>query len=410
MKPTSMFRGARRAIPAVASLTTKELLRNGTVGLILLGYLVYLAVYRRSIELSDRVSTARFLDHALGGISAVLLMTGIFAALQGHVRETRASQAARQSARIVGSASFYWGRLCGISLVLLLLSVAMAATAILHYVVRFGDVDGGLYPVNRYRVSDDFVSANEAAILRKKGDRLAFNFGFDPEDAFSSDAGRVLMGRFAPRLMVAQEGVPIRSLYPIRLHFRDPDGDWMARKIVRLDAGKPRRFDVPLPRRGSPEQIEVTVELLNSQYFVKFYRDDLAIVGASRSFFAAISKGVVALALYAAVMTAIALFFTRHFSYGASLMVSAGLAVAMASLDVLELSVLSSIGELPLAIVLEGLRTILPDYDQYDVTALLVRGRGIDWEQPGSLLLRLALTGITLGLISGKIDTRETRR
>jgi len=164
-----------------------------------------------------------------------------------------------------------------------------------------------------------------------------------------------------------------------------------------------------VPQGARPERLVIELTKIDATYMVRLDRDDVLLLGAEEPLFPSVFRGALVLALHASVFAAVALFCAARFGWGTSLLVAAGLLVVATSFEVLGTSMLAGLPPGLSSAVLGILRTLLPDYDSYDAGERLSRGTSIGWGLPAGLLIRLAVTGLALGLADGLADERRRR-
>lgn len=401
MSGDGIFAGAWRRIPAAAFLVTRECVRNGAFALLVLSYLIYMAVYRTSISGDTAAAVPRFLDHAFSGAGTLILLCSIFLALgagRGRASDGR---------RLMGAANWYWGRVVGAVLVLGALSFVFAVVAVFHFGARFGDFGGSDFSLEKRVMSPSFGREDEPIYLRAVGETAELPFTFDAVDAQRGAGGHVVRGSFSPKLVVARDGAPIRTRYPIKITARDPQTDWKRSDVVYLTSGRGATFWIPLPPRALSGRLEIGVEKLDAAYHVKFTRRDLQLVSGHEPLLRCIFRSAVVLALYGGVLTAVASFLVARFSWGVAFLASCGLLAVVTSLDVLAVSVLDPLPRGVRLTVLEIIRVILPDFDRHDVAGLLARRIAVTWDLVRDVGVRFLATTMLLGIIEGRLGGRR---
>ena len=404
MRGESIFAGGWRRIPAAAFLVTRESVRSGAFALLVLAYLVYMATYRTSVSGDTSAAVARFPDHAFSGASTLVLLCSVFLALGAGRRR---GGDAGDGRRLMGAANWYWGRVVGAVLVLAALGFVFAVIAVVHFGARFGDFGGSDFSLERRVTSPSFGREDEPLYLREVGATAELPFVFDAADAQRGAGGHVVRGRFSPKLVVARDGEPIRTRYPVKITVRDPEAAWSRSDVVYLTSGREATFWIPLPPRALSGRLQVGVEKLDAAYHLKFTRRDLQLVAGHEPLLRCVFRSAVVLALYGGVLTAVSCFLLARFSWGVAFLASCGLLAVVTSLDVLAVSVLDPLPRGARLTVLEIIRVILPDFDRHDVAGLLSRRIAVTWELVGHVGLRFLVTTSLLGIIEGRWGGRR---
>ena len=270
----------------------------------------------------------------------------------------------------------------------------MGAIVLVNVTVRFGGiVDDGLVLREVVRASD-FDNPRDARFARKRGEKVSLHFDLDRESLAVP-----LELRLHPRLVLVGESAELRAATPVGLVFRDLEKGTSRRRVLGIHEGRPLRVALELAPKHSGK-LEVEIENLGDAWLMKFDRSSALILGARRSPAASILLGGLLLGLYAAVFGLIALYVRSFVGAGTAFLLGITLALCAASLDLLEGGVFSRGGDAlgdALGIVL---RLLLPNFDDSDVAAMMVRGRAPAWGDVARVSLHLVVEGLLLGILS----------
>ncbi len=402
MKKVSQFHGSFRAVVGIAGLTTRELVRSGAAPFSFLFFVGFLAFFGSDSDLEEHAAQARFIDHALGGIGVVTMFLAVFFGMQLAARGESKKPSCYLLRRIVGPASFFWGRLLGLASVLVLFGLLCGAVVLVHHRVRFGDLDVGGLEVREE--SHDFDSRRQVKFMRKRGDQVQLSFAVDTNDIMAENEPGMIAGRFSPRLVLMAGDGSARADCLVKLTISDPDSQWKTKKSLHIHEGRALRFFVKLPSKRRPHRLLLTLENRSRSYLVKLRQGDLQLVSKTRSFAGGVMRAALGLSLLASVLSSFALFFREHMAFGPSLLAAFGFVVLTVSVELLEYGVLADASEGMRQAIVATVTTILPDANEFDVIQRIARGRDIGWDVVTELVLRFSLGALLMGLISGWVN------
>ena len=406
MSGRSQFFGALRAIGGLSGLTMRELMRTGAAPISFFLYILFLLTFSASDGLELGAASARFVDHGLGGVAVMTMFLALFFGMQLAERGEDVARSAYLLRRTVGPASFFWGRLLGMSLMLVLFGLLAGALVVLHHGVRFAGAEEEFRLESRQE-SDEFSSRREVKFMRERGDRVGISFELDTDDLAHEGGRGVLSGRFAPTLVLMSETGEARADCPVKLTISDADSGWHARRILRLHEGRAERFQFDVPMKNRPKKILLTLENRSKSYLVKFRQADLQLITETKSHAGGIMRGALALSLLASVLASFALFLRENMSFGPSLITAFGIAVLSFSVEVLEFGVLAGASADFREAIVSGVTTLLPDAGSFDVIQRLARGRDVGWDVAGELTFRFLMGAIFLGVLDGWVANRR---
>ncbi len=384
----------------LANLTMRELMRTGAAPVSFLLFVLLLLAFRTDSSLEVRAASARFIDHGLGGVAVITMFLALFFGMQLAARSEKVSGSATILRRTVGPAAFFWGRLLGMAMMLVLFGLLAGALIVVHHRVRFAGTDVQ-FTLESRQVSPDFSSRRETKFMRKRGDKVSVAFELGSHGLRSHEGRGFIHGLFAPTLLLMSATGEARADCPVRLTVRDPKSGWEKRQVLRIHEGRAVRFQFAHPAKVNPTRLIFTFENRSKSYMVKFRQQGLQLITASRSFAGGVMRAALALSLLAVVLATFALYLREHMSFGPSLIAAFGLTILSISVEVLEFGVLADASVGVREAIVSAVTTLLPDAGRYDVIQRLTRGRDIGWDVEGELLSRFLLGGLLLGVLSG---------
>ncbi|HGY89533.1 MAG TPA: hypothetical protein ENK43_00025 [Planctomycetes bacterium] len=397
MRGVSVVTGARHGWPAVTVLTCREILRSAWLpgGLFLFG--AWLALYAVDHDRSLESAARRHLAHGMAGIQALLLAWGVFLGVSLKSGARRGVARRLTGAVAVAPAVWFWGRVSGLALCLLLLGSLLGVTLMGYQAVRFGDPKGELVrPLERILPRS---ATSPDAVLKKPGQRAVLSFAAPPSTG-------VLRGRLAPRILEVGGGV--RSHLPVAVDVTSPGCEVHQRWMIVLKSGRPQRFAKPLPADLWGRSLDIAIEPVVTGPLLRMAPGSLVLFGRERSLWSEVLRGGLAAAAAAAVLGAMTHYGRVYWSLGSSLLLGLGLIVLATSVEALEGGALATI---PWARgIVSAASILLPDLGHGDAAQALGRGWALGWGPLAMAALRLLGTSVVLGLCLGAWESRGGRR